>query len=44
MADLGADEWTQMLCIETSNVLEYAVEVAPGEQHRMRAVIRIAGL
>ena len=44
MSDLGDDEWTQMLCVETSNVLGYAVEVAPGQQHRMKAVIRVAGL
>jgi glucose-6-phosphate 1-epimerase len=40
MSDLGNDEWTRMLCIETSNVLGYAVEVAPGRQHRMKAIIR----
>jgi len=44
MADLGDNEWTQMLCIETSNVLGYAVEVAPGQKHRMKAVVRIAAL
>ena len=44
MADLGPDEWTQMLCIETSNVLDYAVEVAPGKRHVMKAGIRVAGL
>jgi glucose-6-phosphate 1-epimerase len=41
MADLGDDEWAQMLCVETSNVLDFAVEVAPGAQHRMSAVIQI---
>ena len=44
MPDLGDNEWTQMLCLETSNVLGYAVEVAPGQRHRMNAVIRVAGL
>ena len=44
MSDLGDNEWTQMLCSETSNVLGSAVEVAPGQQHRMRAVIRVASL
>jgi len=39
MSDLGSDQWTEMLCIETSNVLAYAVEVAPGDCHRMSAVI-----
>lgn len=43
MSDLGEDEWTQFLCIETSNVGGYAIELAPGQQHCMRAAIRIAG-
>ncbi|HEY4960914.1 MAG TPA: D-hexose-6-phosphate mutarotase [Terriglobales bacterium] len=44
MVDLGDNEWTRMLCIETSNVLGYAVEVAPGQKHRMKAVLRVAAL
>jgi len=44
MSDLRGDEWTRMLCIETSNVLDYAVELAPGRQHRMTAVVRVAAL
>jgi len=43
MADLGDDEWKQMICVETSNVLGYAVEVAPGQQHRMTSVLTLAG-
>ena len=43
MADLGDDEWKQMICVETSNVLDYAVEVAPGQQHRMTSVLTLAG-
>ena len=39
MSDLGSDQWTEMLCIETSNVLAYSAEVAPGDCHRMSAVI-----
>lgn len=44
MSDLAVDEWTRMLCIETSNVLDYAVEVGPGEQHRMNAIISVQGM
>jgi glucose-6-phosphate 1-epimerase len=44
LADLGDDEWTQMFCVEASNVLEYAVDLAPGKQHRMAANIRVVGL
>ncbi len=42
MSDLGDAEWTQMVCIETSNVSDYAVELAPGQQHTMRAIVRLA--
>lgn len=41
MSDLGKDEWTQMLCIEPSNVLGFAVELAPGQQHTMKAVAQV---
>ncbi|MGB7555634.1 MAG: D-hexose-6-phosphate mutarotase [Candidatus Korobacteraceae bacterium] len=44
LPDLGDDEWTQMFCVEASNVLDYAVEVAPGKQHRLAATIRVPGL
>src|ERR1039458_5117355 len=37
LADLGEDEWTQMFCVEASNVLDYAVDLAPGKKHRMEA-------
>lgn len=39
LADLGAGEWTQMLCIEASNVLGCAIDLPPGEQHLLTAVI-----
>ncbi len=44
MADLGDAEWMQMICIEVSNVADCAVELAPGQQHAMCAIIRVAGL
>ena len=39
ISDLGSDQWTEMLCIETSNVRAYAAEAAPGDCRRMNAVI-----
>lgn len=42
MSDLGEDEWTQMICIETSNVCDFAVDLAPGQQHRMKAIVSVA--
>jgi glucose-6-phosphate 1-epimerase len=41
MADLGADQWKRMLCIETSNVGDFAVDLPPGEQHVMKAIISV---
>ena len=39
MADFGADEWPQMLCIETANAGANAILLPPGGKHVMRAVI-----
>ncbi len=44
LADLGDSQWEQMVCVETSNVAEYAVELAPGRQHSLRAIVRVAEL
>jgi glucose-6-phosphate 1-epimerase len=41
-ADLGDDEWTQMICIESSNVGDFAVDLAPGQRHTMKATVRVA--
>jgi glucose-6-phosphate 1-epimerase len=42
LSDLGDDEWMQMICIETSNVAHFAVVLAPGQQHTMEAVVKLA--
>jgi glucose-6-phosphate 1-epimerase len=44
LPDLGDGEWRQMLCVEASNVLSEAVDLAPGQQHRMTATIRVSPL
>jgi len=41
LSDFADDEWRQMICIETSNVSDFAVELAPGQQHKMKAVVRV---
>ena len=41
LSDLGDDEWRQMACVEASNILGAAVELAPGEEHGMTAVISV---
>jgi glucose-6-phosphate 1-epimerase len=41
LSDLGDAEWMHMVCIETSNVSDFAVELGPREQHRMKAIVRV---
>jgi glucose-6-phosphate 1-epimerase len=44
LSDLADDEWLQMICIESSNVSDFAVDLAPGRQHIMKALVRVADL
>lgn len=41
IADFGDDEWPGMLCIETANVRDAAVELEPGSHHTMTALITV---
>ena len=43
MSDFGDAEWERMVCVETCNVAGYAVDLSPGAEHSMTAVIRVAG-
>jgi glucose-6-phosphate 1-epimerase len=40
-SDLGDDEWMRMICIETSNVTNYSLALAPGQKHKMTALVRV---
>jgi glucose-6-phosphate 1-epimerase len=42
MADLGADEWRRMLCVEGGNILDSAVRLEPGQAHALTVEIRFA--
>ncbi|MEI9811655.1 MAG: D-hexose-6-phosphate mutarotase [Acidobacteriota bacterium] len=42
MADMAADGWKDMVCVETANVAENAVPLAAGESHRLTTTIRVA--
>ena len=44
MSDFGDDEWMRMVCIETSNVSDFAVELGPGQEHKMQASVRLTDL
>ena len=37
--DLGDGEWKRFLCVEASNIMNAAVTLAPGQEHKMTAVI-----
>ena len=39
MSDFGDDEWPAMMCIETANVGDSAITLAPGATHTMRATL-----
>jgi glucose-6-phosphate 1-epimerase len=43
LADLGADAWPHMVCVEPANAAENAVTVAPGALHTMGIVVRVEG-
>ncbi len=42
MSDLGADEWNQMVCIETANVGQFPSNLAPQASHVMKALISVS--
>jgi glucose-6-phosphate 1-epimerase len=42
-SDFADDEWMQVICIETTNVSDFAVNLDPGQQHKMRAIVRVDG-
>jgi glucose-6-phosphate 1-epimerase len=44
LSDLGDGEWTQFLCVEASNILTASASLAPGEEHKMTAVLSTAEL
>jgi glucose-6-phosphate 1-epimerase len=41
LRDLGDGEWTKFLCVEASNILDYAIDLAPGREHTLRAVLSV---
>lgn len=43
MSDFGDDECTGMVCVESCNIRDDAIHLAPGESHTMSAVFGIDG-
>jgi glucose-6-phosphate 1-epimerase len=44
LRDLGEGEWKQFLCVEASNILGASVSLAPGEEHKLTAVLSVTTL
>jgi glucose-6-phosphate 1-epimerase len=44
LSDLEEDAWQQMVCVEASNILEDAVELAPNGNHKMSVTMAVAPL
>ena len=42
LRDLGDGEWTKFLCVEASNILGFAVDLAPGQEHTLKVVLSVA--
>lgn len=41
LSDLGNDEWAQMICVEASNIRDFAVDLAAGQKHLMTSSIHV---
>lgn len=44
MNDFGNDEWPGMLCVETANIGEQGITLAPGESHTMTTTLSVETL
>ena len=44
LRDLGDGEWKEFLCVEASNILDSSVNLDPGQEHKMTAVLSVAKL
>jgi len=42
LADLGSGEWHDFVCVEASNIMDYAVSLAPGAEHTVTATIHMS--
>jgi glucose-6-phosphate 1-epimerase len=44
LKDLSDGQWKQFLCVEASNILDSTVNLDPGLEHKMTAVLSVATL
>jgi D-hexose-6-phosphate mutarotase len=41
LKDLGSENWTGFVCIETANVAENLIKLAPGAKHELAQLVRV---
>jgi glucose-6-phosphate 1-epimerase len=41
-SDFAKDEWKEMICVEACNTADVAVDLGPGQEHRMKALVEVA--
>jgi glucose-6-phosphate 1-epimerase len=41
-SDFAKDEWKEMICVEACNTADFAVELRPGQEHSMKALVEVA--
>lgn len=44
LSDLGDDEWHDMVCVEGSNILGNAVELAPSANHKITVAMKVSSV
>jgi glucose-6-phosphate 1-epimerase len=44
MSDVGPDEWRQFVCVETCNVGDHAINLAPAQAHTMTALVSLGAI
>jgi glucose-6-phosphate 1-epimerase len=42
MSDMAPDDWKEMICVETANAADNAINLLPGASHKLTALIRVA--
>jgi glucose-6-phosphate 1-epimerase len=42
LSDLGDGEWRKMICVEVCNTAAFAVDLGPGQEHTMKALVGVA--
>jgi glucose-6-phosphate 1-epimerase len=41
LADLGADQWPHMVCVETANAADNTINIDPDQSHQFSATVRV---